>query len=83
MEPLAQQQTAQIQWRCRRGMLELDLILQKFLEFQYHTLSEQQKIELLELLETPDPTLLAWLMNQEPAPESYKALILQIRGLTT
>ncbi|MFZ1712954.1 MAG: succinate dehydrogenase assembly factor 2, partial [Nitrosomonas sp.] len=31
-----------IRWRCRRGMLELDIVLQRFLDNQYARLSESQ-----------------------------------------
>ncbi len=41
-------------WRCRRGMLELDIILQRFVKAQFDslTLAEMQAFD--ELLELPD-----------------------------
>ena len=44
-------------WRCRRGMLELDIVLQRFvaLYFNQLTLSELQALD--ELLDLPDNEL--------------------------
>jgi antitoxin CptB len=51
------------QWRCRRGMLELDLILQGFLTHGFVSL-DSRKIEAFDaLLESHDTDLLAWLMG--------------------
>ncbi|WP_196140874.1 succinate dehydrogenase assembly factor 2 [Aliikangiella sp. G2MR2-5] len=50
-------------WQCRRGMLELDVILIPFLEQHFDSLSEnEQKIFSL-LLEEADPDLYTWLMG--------------------
>ncbi len=53
---------AQLKWRCRRGMLELDLLLQGFLEQGYDTLSAQGQISFQELLNYPDQDLYEYLM---------------------
>lgn len=41
-------------WRCRRGMLELDIVLQKFIESHFVSLSEAELHELDALLDYPD-----------------------------
>ncbi len=41
-------------WRCRRGMLELDIVLQKFIESYFVGLSEAELYELNTLLDYPD-----------------------------
>jgi antitoxin CptB len=46
-----------IRWRCRRGLLELDLVLSKFLNTRYPQLTERQKIVFKELLDYPDNDL--------------------------
>ena len=53
---------AQLKWRCRRGMLELDLLLQGFLEHGYDTLTVQGQKAFQELLSYPDRDLLEYLM---------------------
>jgi antitoxin CptB len=56
---------AKISWACRRGMLELDVLLGNFLKTSYKCLNIQDKQLFVELLHYSDPELFAWLMNQE------------------
>lgn len=58
-----------IKQQCRRGMLELDFILQCFLEHHYNTLSEQQKQLFAQLLQQDDPTLYDWLISDIPCTD--------------
>lgn len=46
-----------LRWRCRRGMLELDLVLANFLQQHHAELTVQQCVELDELLNLPDQDL--------------------------
>lgn len=55
---------AKIKWNCRRGMLELDLMLSKFFEASFDSLSEEQIRQFEALLETQDPELYALLTGQ-------------------
>ena len=57
-------------WHCRRGLLELDLILQRFVEHQLDRLDENQKAELFELLHYDDITLLAIVSGREQCEET-------------
>lgn len=41
-------------WRCRRGMLELDIVLQRFVNEQFGTLSAAELQAFDEILELPD-----------------------------
>ena len=41
-------------WRCRRGMLELDIVLQAFINSHFASLSEAELLELDALLDYPD-----------------------------
>lgn len=52
-------------WASRRGMLELDLILQPFVESNYDSLSERDKLRFEVLLEIEDQQLFMWLMKRE------------------
>lgn len=69
----------QILWRCRRGMLELDLFLGTFVENQWEDLSSQDRELLIELLEESDQDLFGWLMGHKEPLDRYKALIARIR----
>jgi len=53
----------QLQWQCRRGMLELDVILISFLEEHFELLDAKQKIAFSELLSQADPDLYTWIMG--------------------
>ena len=74
-----------LRWACRRGMLELDLILEPFLENVYPGLDEQDKILFQKLLEGEDQDLFNWFLNkaQPEAVELRKivAIILDNTGL--
>ncbi len=54
---------SRLAWRCRRGMLELDLILQDFIAQEYDGLGERQKAIFERLLALPDPMLFDYLLN--------------------
>jgi antitoxin CptB len=57
---------ARLRWRCRRGWLELDLVLARFLEEDYPTLGPAERRAFERLLALSDETLLAWLNGVEP-----------------
>ncbi|SNX59064.1 antitoxin CptB [Nitrosomonas ureae] len=44
-------------WRCRRGMLELDIVLQRFMEQNYRQLDETGLLQFERLLALPDNNL--------------------------
>ncbi|MFV1996836.1 MAG: succinate dehydrogenase assembly factor 2 [Acidiferrobacterales bacterium] len=54
-----------LRWRCRRGLLELDILLLRFLDQGYSGLDVSQRQAFSDLLELPDNTLLAYLNNLE------------------
>ncbi len=46
-----------VRWRCRRGLLELDIVLGRFIGQHYPQLDESQRLEFDELLDLPDNDL--------------------------
>jgi antitoxin CptB len=70
---------AKIKWQCRRGMLELDLLLQSFIEKEQQQLTAVDLDQLEEVLSIPDPLLYQWLMEEEATDEIFKPLIQRIR----
>lgn len=50
-------------WQCRRGMLELDLLLLSFVEKCYYQLTEDEVSLLKCLLAENDPTLAQWFLG--------------------
>ena len=64
-----------LHWRCRRGMLELDIVLERFVA-RYAELDAQQKIAFDELLDLPDTTLWDMISGKTSAVQlSYSALL--------
>ncbi len=55
---------AKLIWNCRRGMLELDLILTRFIERHLSSLGAEERLLFERLLDYPDPMLYALLMGQ-------------------
>lgn len=72
---------ARLSWHCRRGMLELDLILQRFLEKRLDQLSTQEINAFDSLLSCTDPELFAWFMGHvEPEDKELKEIVALIRN---
>lgn len=44
-------------WRCRRGLLELDIVLQRFMDQHYQQMSETELQQLATLLDLSDNDL--------------------------
>jgi antitoxin CptB len=69
-----------LRWQCRRGMLELDVILDRLLASTFPYLNEAQQLQFEQMLLTDDPTLYAWLMGTEhPLSEGMRELVVQCR----
>jgi len=56
---------SQVLWRCRRGMLELDLLLQDYANAHYLNAPISLQKQFLLLLEESDQNLQSWLLNGE------------------
>ena len=84
MEPIAPDRLKRIAWRCRRGMLENDLVLSRFLEDRGDTITEAE-VEMLDvLLELPDNDLWDLITGrEEPADASVAPLVAQLRTTIT
>ncbi|EHL30135.1 FAD assembly factor SdhE [Legionella drancourtii] len=72
---------ARLTWHCRRGMLELDLILQRFLKQGLEQLSARELKTFDSLLSCTDPELFAWFMgHEEPENKEFKEIVAIIRN---
>lgn len=69
-----------LRWRCRRGMLELDLLLLRFVDEDYRASSEAERTQFEVLLGMPDGELWELLSGKTPAdtPE-LAAMVARIR----
>ena len=69
-----------LQWQCRRGLLELDLLLSRFVDTHHRDLSELQLGAFKKLLDYPDQELLDLIMARaEPADSGVSAVLRLLR----
>ncbi|GAB1720199.1 MAG: succinate dehydrogenase assembly factor 2 [Nitrosospira sp.] len=54
-------------WRCRRGLLELDILLERFMDEHYATLGKNELRQFEMLLDIPDNDLWDMIMQRQQA----------------
>ncbi len=64
-----------LRWACRRGMLELDLLLSPFYDNCFHQLTETHKAEFEKLLSFQDQQLYNWFLGIESADVEVQQII--------
>lgn len=68
-----------LRWRCRRGLLELDIVLRTFLDRGYDRLPPVEQKAFQELLDTPDTDLWSWLSGgSQPSKKELKEIVKKI-----
>ena len=71
-----------LRWRSRRGMRELDQLLERWLQREWRQSPTPQREVFLRLLDTEDDTLWRWFLGHEaPADVEIAALVDRIRTL--
>lgn len=65
MSPSTDTEINKLRWRCRRGSLELDLILIRYLDSCYELASPSEQQAFLDLLALEDTDLMRYLMGDE------------------
>lgn len=71
-----------LRWRCRRGMRELDRLLERWLEREWARSPESERGVFLQLLDCEDDRLWRWFMGFEHADDAALDLLVQrIRDL--
>jgi antitoxin CptB len=72
---------ARLRWKCRRGMLELDLLLRDFMDDGYAQLGEGERACFDRLLDYPDAVLIEWCMGRNrSADKDVARLVDKIRA---
>ena len=56
---------ARLKWACRRGMLELDVLLMPVVDEAFDSLDYEQQEIFERLLTSDDPDLFAWFMGHQ------------------
>ncbi len=68
-----------MRWAARRGMLELDLVLEPFVTARYARLDEADRLRFQRLMQCEDQELFAWFLRRErPDDEDLAALVSEI-----
>ncbi len=70
---------SQLIWRCRRGIREMDIVLQDFLEQSYDTLNITDKNAFTQLLDEADLDILNWIMGKDEAKDDLIHIVSLIR----
>ena len=73
----------QLRWQCRRGMLEIDLLLDRYLSNSYDKASQSERQLFDQFLSENDQQLFVWLTGQEQPAEIYQNLVFQLRNAST
>jgi len=69
-----------IRWRCRRGLLELDLILMRFMDNHFDRLDPGQRELFNQLLDESDNDLLDWALGRgQPTDCRYLPVVELLR----
>ncbi len=80
--PLDKLQQQKLFFACRRGMLELDLLLQPIYSYAIDNFNLMQFNNFMELLQEPDPVIHAWILGTEiPETNKFDNLLLNIQKL--
>lgn len=66
-----------IRWMCRRGMKELDVILEKFFAADFDSLNDTEVAAFVALLELEDPDLNAVMLGKQPPATTDIAHVLE------
>lgn len=66
-----------VRWRCRRGLLELDIVLGRFVQQHYAALDAAQRAVFDELLDLPDTELWDWVSGAKGPAHAHQREVLE------
>lgn len=67
-----------LKWACRRGMLELDVLFEPFVDEAYDALQDKDKLIFQRLLACEDPDLFAWFMGHKECEDEELAYMVTL-----
>lgn len=70
-QPLGERALSKLRWRCRRGLLENDLFIERFFLRHADRLTVGQARAMYELMEIGDNDLLDLLLDRKPMPPEF------------
>jgi len=71
-----------IRWRCRRGLLELDLVFTRFLETRFEGLTPRERETFTALLERADTDLWDLVSGRHRSDSAAEQALLDVLGTT-
>ena len=72
---VARERLGKLQWRCRRGMKELDFLLLRYLREHHLAAASDERAAFVEFLELPDPDIARYLLAGDvPSDPRHAAL---------
>ena len=72
-----QRSLSKLKWRCRRGLLELDIVLGRFIEQRYPVLDDEQCVVFDELLDYPDTELWDLITGKKEPAHAHQREVLE------
>ena len=66
-----------MRWRCRRGLLELDIVLGRFIEQRYPEMNNEQRVVFDELLDLPDTELWDLIADRKKPAYARQCVVLE------
>ena len=83
MSMISREEINRMRWASRRGMLELDLVLEPFVVERYSALDEADRLRFQQLLRCEDQDLFAWFLRRErPDDEELRAIVSKVLEFT-
>jgi antitoxin CptB len=70
---------AQLRWRLRRGMKELDVLFERYFTRRYPAATASERKAFADLLEREDPEILQWIMSQAAVPLEFSDVIRKLQ----
>ncbi|MDX1454184.1 MAG: succinate dehydrogenase assembly factor 2 [Gammaproteobacteria bacterium] len=70
-------ETARLKWLCRRGMKELDVLLEAYLEHDYPAASAEEQGAFRNILDLDDPVLWYYVMGKDHPTDEQQAIVIE------
>jgi antitoxin CptB len=80
---ISDEEVNRMRWASRRGMLELDLVLEPFVKARYSTLDERDRLRFQQLMVSEDQDLYTWFLGRQlPQDPELAAIVSTILEFT-
>jgi antitoxin CptB len=77
----ASAERSRLRWRCRRGMRELDVLLERWLDRDWEQADERCRAAFERLLECEDDRLWSWMTGREtPDDDELADIVRRVAG---